>query len=272
MANVNTVNNLSGDLTLTGTQNVSVSDDGLQTITFTGPDLSPLATTAELSAVSGTLSSEIDSDVATHAADSSAHHVKYTDAEAVTATESARVAVSGSLQTQIDVLDIERGIIHRDFTTEIVGNTTTRTQFAEYTFPANSLGTGRLMRMSLVGFIQQNTGVADKEFDIELEISDGTTTACQALRNVFPHLGNQDLNIDLVLLAANATDSQKFQMSLHIDAFDLGGRDENFQSAGVLSTFTFDSTKAITFKYFAILSVASTNYDLRKNWIYVELI
>ena len=60
MANVNTVNNLSGDLTLTGTQNVSVSDNGLQTITITGPDLSPFATSADLTSVSGSLQTQID--------------------------------------------------------------------------------------------------------------------------------------------------------------------------------------------------------------------
>ncbi|KKL49192.1 hypothetical protein LCGC14_2317970 [marine sediment metagenome] len=60
MANVNTVNTLNGDLTLTGTQNVTVSDNGLQTITITGPDLSPLATTADLTSVSGSLQTQID--------------------------------------------------------------------------------------------------------------------------------------------------------------------------------------------------------------------
>ncbi len=102
MSSVQSLNTLSTDLTLTGTQNVSVSDDGNTIITITGPDLSSFTTTAELNAVSGTLSSEIDSDITEHAADSSAHHARYTDSEAVSATDAARTSLSGSLSTEID--------------------------------------------------------------------------------------------------------------------------------------------------------------------------
>lgn len=84
------------------------------------------ATDAELTSVSGHLSTEIDTDIATHAADSSAHHTRYADAEAITALEPTTSALaasgvatdaavaanttlitttSGHLQSQIDSLD-----------------------------------------------------------------------------------------------------------------------------------------------------------------------
>ncbi len=140
MANVNTVNNLGGDLTLTGTQNVSVSDDGLQTITLTGPDLSPLATTAELNAVSGTLSSEIDSDIVVHASVVDAHHSRYTDAEAVTATQSARDA----LEAQIGAISNWEELAHVTLTsesTEIVTSTFAERDLLRLEFDLLSSGT-----------------------------------------------------------------------------------------------------------------------------------
>lgn len=52
--------------------------------------------------VSGTLSAEIDSDIATHTAIADAHHTRYTDAEAVSGTEAARYTMSGTLSSEID--------------------------------------------------------------------------------------------------------------------------------------------------------------------------
>ena len=100
--NVRTVNNLQGDVLLLTNQNLSVSDNGSDTITIVGPDLSGLVTSSELTTELGLLSAEIDSDIVVHATVSDAHHARYTDAEAVFATEAARTSLSGNLQTQID--------------------------------------------------------------------------------------------------------------------------------------------------------------------------
>ncbi len=104
-SDVDSVNAVTGAVLVTGSQNVTTQTVG-QTITVTGPDLSSFATSAEvdsdIAAVSGTLSAEIDSDISTHAAISDAHHSKYTDSEAVSATESARFTMSGTLSAEID--------------------------------------------------------------------------------------------------------------------------------------------------------------------------
>ena len=137
--NVRTVNNLNGDLVLITNQNLSVSDNGSDTITLTGPDLTSFVTSSELdtelntvsgtlqtqidgidnhsrytdseavtatdaarTTLSSTLSNEIDSDISTHSSAPDAHHTRYTDGEAVTATDAARTSLSGTLQTQID--------------------------------------------------------------------------------------------------------------------------------------------------------------------------
>ncbi len=63
---------------------------------------SGVALGAEIASASGTVSAQITDDIATHTAIATAHHTKYTDAEAVTATESARFTMSGTLSTEID--------------------------------------------------------------------------------------------------------------------------------------------------------------------------
>lgn len=63
---------------------------------------SGVATDANIVSVSGHLSTEIDTDISTHAADISAHHIRYADSEAISATESARFTMSGTLSTEID--------------------------------------------------------------------------------------------------------------------------------------------------------------------------
>jgi hypothetical protein len=84
------VNDITGLVLITGTQNVSTQTSG-QTITVTGPDLTVYATTAsvdsDIAAVSGTLSSDIDDNTTL-----------------ITTT-------SGFLQDQIDVIDPGPGVI-----------------------------------------------------------------------------------------------------------------------------------------------------------------
>ncbi|KKM70066.1 hypothetical protein LCGC14_1444530, partial [marine sediment metagenome] len=79
---------------ITGSDGVTVIS-GVNTIELVG-------FRTEFVNASGTLSAEIDSDISTHAADTDAHHAKYTDAEAVTATEAARFTMSGTLSAEID--------------------------------------------------------------------------------------------------------------------------------------------------------------------------
>ncbi len=63
---------------------------------------SGVATDANIVAVSGHLSTEIDTDITTHAADTDAHHAKYTAAEAIADTEASRFTMSGTLSAEID--------------------------------------------------------------------------------------------------------------------------------------------------------------------------
>ena len=60
-SDVDSVNNLTGSLVIAGASGISVSDNDLDTITITGPDLSSFATISTLNSVSGTLQSQIDS-------------------------------------------------------------------------------------------------------------------------------------------------------------------------------------------------------------------
>lgn len=82
-----------------------VGVDGIAVISGTNTTVSGFRD--ELIAVSGSLSQEIDSDISAHAAITDAHHSRYTDSEAIAATEGARVTVSGHLQNQIDAVDVD---------------------------------------------------------------------------------------------------------------------------------------------------------------------
>ncbi len=82
------------NLAITGSDGISIVS-GSNTIDIGG-------FLAEFLSASGTLSTQITDDIATHDAITNAHHDKYTDAEAVTATESARFTMSGTLSAEID--------------------------------------------------------------------------------------------------------------------------------------------------------------------------
>ncbi len=95
---------ISGTDHITNTDTVSnalVGADGI-TVTSGVSEDTIAGFRTEFVNASGTLSSEIDSDISTHTADSSAHHAKYLDSEAIAATESARFTMSGTLSTEID--------------------------------------------------------------------------------------------------------------------------------------------------------------------------
>lgn len=79
---------------IVGTDGITVIS-GTNTITVEG-------FRGEFLAASGSLSSEIDSDILAHAGDSSAHHIRYSDAESVFATEASRFTLSGTLSAEID--------------------------------------------------------------------------------------------------------------------------------------------------------------------------
>lgn len=87
---VDSINTVTGTVTLNGSDGNIANTIG-QTITIQG-------FRSEFLAASGSLSAEIDSDISTHASDADAHHIKYTDAEAVAAlgTITSELAVSGS--------------------------------------------------------------------------------------------------------------------------------------------------------------------------------
>jgi hypothetical protein len=145
-SSVEDVNSLTGSITLAGAGEVGVSIDG-QTITISGTPhpteaINPLVGSDGITVVSGssvdtiqgfrtefvnasgTLSSEIDADIATHAASASAHHTRYgknendalTGSDGITIVSGSNsidvqgfqaefVSASGSLQTQIDAVE-----------------------------------------------------------------------------------------------------------------------------------------------------------------------
>jgi hypothetical protein len=114
VAGVTSVNTLDGAVLLAGAGEVSLGVVG-QTITFSGTSLDNALVGAdgvvvasgtntdtisgfysEFSNASGTLSSEIDADIAVHAAASAAHHVRYTDGEAILALGPTTGALAAS--------------------------------------------------------------------------------------------------------------------------------------------------------------------------------
>lgn len=165
---IDSINTVTGTLTLQGVDGISVIDD---TIISDTPILTVSGFYDEFVAASGTLNSTIDSDIATHAADSSAHHPRYTKQEndAITGSDgitvvsgsntidvggfrSEFVAASGSLQSQIDTFDfdeVEPAIIGVDGITVISGSSTTTVSGFRNEF-LNASGT-------LQGSIDQNT-------------------------------------------------------------------------------------------------------------------
>lgn len=118
-SDVDSVNSLGGAIIIDSEGSVFVTTVG-QTITISGAEEGALVGTDGITIISGTntitisafrnefvnasgsLSSEIDSDIATHTAITNAHHTKYTDIEAITATESVRFTMSGTLSAEID--------------------------------------------------------------------------------------------------------------------------------------------------------------------------
>lgn len=91
---VDSVNDITGAVLITGTQNVTTQTLG-QTVTVTGPDLTSFGTTAELLTVSGHLQTQIttnEGDITTNAGDISDNTTLVT-------------TTSGHLQTQIDAVE-----------------------------------------------------------------------------------------------------------------------------------------------------------------------
>ena len=109
-SDVSSVNAITGAVLIAGSDGLTI-DNTSQTVTVQG-------FYTEFVNASGTLDSQIDSDIVTHAAIPSAHHEKYTDAEAISAlepttsalaasgvaTDANIVSVSGHLQGEIDAV------------------------------------------------------------------------------------------------------------------------------------------------------------------------
>lgn len=121
-AGVNSLETLQGDISLTAAGNITITDNASDTITISGAatsvdgaDHSVLSnldfasaghtgfvSEAELSSASGTLSTQITTDISTHTGITDAHHSRYTDSEAIGATEASRFTMSGTLSAEID--------------------------------------------------------------------------------------------------------------------------------------------------------------------------
>lgn len=103
-SDVDSVNNLTGSLTFVGADGISISDNDVDTITITGPDLSSFATIAELNSVSGTLQSQIDG----LTFDMSSVQQDVSDLQSdVSSLGSELVTISGHLQSQIDAIVVD---------------------------------------------------------------------------------------------------------------------------------------------------------------------
>jgi hypothetical protein len=110
---VDSINTVTGTVTLAGADGITVVDDTIDSDT---PILTVSGFKTEFVNASGTLSSEIDSDIVAHTAISDAHHTRYTNAEAIAAlgpttsalaasgvaTDANIVSVSGHLSSEID--------------------------------------------------------------------------------------------------------------------------------------------------------------------------
>ncbi len=117
-SDIDSINTVTGTLTLGGADGITIVDDTTSSDT---PILTVSGFQTEFVNASGSLSSQITADIATHAGISNAHHDKYTDAEAITALEPTTsalaasgvaldtkiVATSGSLQTNIDTVQTD---------------------------------------------------------------------------------------------------------------------------------------------------------------------
>lgn len=92
--------------TVSGSHIVASGTDLQGTLTFEGSGGVSLHPTGQTLVISGSVSAAsqqaIDDSIATHAADVDAHHTRYTDSEAITATESSRLTLSGTLSSEID--------------------------------------------------------------------------------------------------------------------------------------------------------------------------
>ncbi len=125
------ITTIDGHLRYTKDENDAITGSDGITITSGTDTIDVAGFRTEFVNASGTLSSEIDSDISIHAAVNDAHHAKYTDAEAITAlepttsalaasgvaTDANIVSVSGHLQSEIDgLVESENGFFFQTVT------------------------------------------------------------------------------------------------------------------------------------------------------------
>ena len=96
-------------------------------------------------------------------------------------------------------------ILDRDVTSQEVINTTTETTIYSFTVPANTLGSDRAIRLTLIGDHLKNIGGADT---ITIRIKFGATTIFSSVLNTGASADRRAILIEFFLSANNATNAQ----------------------------------------------------------------
>lgn len=173
--------------------------------------------------------------------------------------------------TETDILNVT--VTELDVTSSI-----TETDFLNYTVPANTLGTNKALRITIkADALNSSGGVAT----IRLKITYGATLIYNDLGgSAASDAARRAYNIDLILFAKNATNSQGCYGTVYLGAAGLAttgvgdmGDNEIISSTPLAClNATEDSTANKTFKITVTNSVNASTQSTRRLYSVIELI
>ena len=165
--------------------------------------------------------------------------------------------------------------LDRDVTETEVVNTTTETTVYSYSVPANTLGTNKLLRLTLIGDYLNNSGT-DKT--LTLKITYGATSLLnQAFTFIATSASRRAIPLESWLSANNATNSQRSLTRLWIFGGGSAGSPPSLQAIShrglaVHNAVAEDSTAAKTLAVTVTHNNADTTISFRAFDTQLELI
>jgi len=145
-------------------------------------------------------------------------------------------------------------------------NTVTETNVFSYTVPANTLGTGNLVRFKSVGRLT-NTDASARTFTVKLYYG---TTSINCVVSLIASAGTHPVVIEGSIMADGATGAQTAHLMTHRQSQDITTRQE-IQGA-TSEAFAEDSTGALALKVSITMSAADTTISWASFWTAVELV
>jgi len=182
----------------------------------------------------------------------------------------AATAAAGRATLGVD-LDLIATSLDRDVTVNEVVNTITETTVYSFSVPANTLSTNRSLRLSMIGDVLSNTGIAR---NLTIRVKFGATTIFTRSDGFSDSATRYGHALRLSLSAANATNAQVSEgtwtpkTSVGVTGEVSGANRWTGMHTSIAEDSTLAQTLAITFE----LSAASASLSARCHTVLLELI